>query len=298
LSAGAGSGAIPVATLPKDDTDHFKTLLPWKADGPNVKKTASGLQYVVIASGDPKGPKPAEGDEVDVQYDGRIAKDGTPFDATTGDETRQFRVGEVIPGWNEALALMVPGDVWMLYIPSNIAYGPGGRGPIPPNADLMFLVKLKTFSKPKTADEAMWAKTIPWPAGCARSIGKDIQYIVLKSGPAGEASPGENDMASIYFDVRLSDGTEMGGNVAEGAPANAPMSQIDRALPGAADALKAMKPGDRWLLRIPPEIAFKNPNPSLPLKFKSPLLVDLELTKVMRMPEQPQLPPGISLPPQ
>jgi len=40
--------------------------------------------------------------------------------------------------------MMKPGDRWMLYIPSKLAYGEKGTpgGPIPPNADLMFEVEM------------------------------------------------------------------------------------------------------------------------------------------------------------
>jgi len=35
----------------------------------------------------------------------------------------------VIKGWTEAMQLMVEGDKWELYIPSDLAYGNGGRPP-------------------------------------------------------------------------------------------------------------------------------------------------------------------------
>ena len=51
-------------------------------------------------------------------------------------------LGQVIKGWTEGLQLMRPGDVWMLYIPPELAYGAKGAGPIPENAALMFRIEL------------------------------------------------------------------------------------------------------------------------------------------------------------
>jgi FKBP-type peptidyl-prolyl cis-trans isomerase len=51
-------------------------------------------------------------------------------------------VGQVIPGWTEALQLMKEGDKWELYIPPKLGYGALGGGKIPPNSVLIFEVEL------------------------------------------------------------------------------------------------------------------------------------------------------------
>ena len=48
----------------------------------------------------------------------------------------------MIPGWVEALQLMKAGSKWRLFIPSQLAYGPQGAGPIGPNSTLIFDVEL------------------------------------------------------------------------------------------------------------------------------------------------------------
>ena len=53
-----------------------------------------------------------------------------------------FGVTQVIPGWVEALQLMKAGSKWRLFIPSQLAYGPQGAGPIGPNSTLIFDVEL------------------------------------------------------------------------------------------------------------------------------------------------------------
>ena len=107
----------------------------------NVVTTESGLQYKVITAGE--GASPSAADRVEVHYRGKLL-DGTEFDSSyKRNQPAQFGVTQVIPGWTEALQLMKEGAKWELYVPSNLAYGPGGAGElIGPNATLIFEVEL------------------------------------------------------------------------------------------------------------------------------------------------------------
>ena len=110
-----------------------------------VKTTASGLQYEVLQEGSGKQPK-AE-DFVTVHYTGKLI-DGTVFDSSVErGEPATFGVTQVIPGWVEALQLMKEGAKYRLFIPSQLAYGPQGAGPIGPNQTLIFDVELIKVGK-------------------------------------------------------------------------------------------------------------------------------------------------------
>lgn len=111
-----------------------------------VTTTESGLQYEVLTAG--TGPMPTSADQVRVHYHGTLI-DGKVFDSSVNrGEPVVFGVGQVIPGWTEALQLMPVGSKWKIYLPSNIAYGErGAGGDIGPNAALIFEVELLEIVK-------------------------------------------------------------------------------------------------------------------------------------------------------
>lgn len=105
-----------------------------------VVVTESGLQYLVVKEG--SGKKPGPNDVVTVHYTGRLI-DGTVFDSSVErGEPATFAVGQVIAGWVEGLQLMSEGAAYRLFIPSELAYGEHGTGPIQPNSALIFDVQL------------------------------------------------------------------------------------------------------------------------------------------------------------
>ena len=82
-------------------------------------------------------------DSVTVNYRGTLI-DGTEFDSSyKRGKPAEFPVGGVIKGWTEALQLMKPGAKWILYIPSDLAYGEHGKPPtIGENSVLVFEIEL------------------------------------------------------------------------------------------------------------------------------------------------------------
>ena len=120
-----------------------QAFLDENAKRDNVTVTASGLQYEVLSSGEASGEKPAVNSKVKVHYHGTLVN-GDVFDSSVQrGEPIEFAVNGVIPGWTEALQLMVPGDKWKLYVPHNLAYGAQGAGNvIGPYQALIFDVEL------------------------------------------------------------------------------------------------------------------------------------------------------------
>ena len=107
------------------------------------KITKSGLRYQIINEG--SGISPEKNNTVCVHYKGQLI-DGTVFDSSyKRNQPIEFKlgVGQVIPGWDEGIALLKVGDKARFVIPSYLAYGSqGAGGVIPPNANLIFDVEL------------------------------------------------------------------------------------------------------------------------------------------------------------
>lgn len=123
------------------NVEESRIYLEQNSKKEGVVTTESGLQYRVLAAGD--GASPRENSVVDVHYRGKLV-DGTEFDSSySRGEPATFPVGNVIPGWTEALQLMQEGDKWEITIPAELAYADQGAPPvIPPSAALIFEVEL------------------------------------------------------------------------------------------------------------------------------------------------------------
>ena len=145
LSAVALAQAADVAPAPAGpDMAAWQASFPWDPERVDATTLPSGVSIVVLEKSPSEGPSPLEGDQVVLHYEGRLAETSTFFDSSwsRGDPAR-FEAGTLVPGFNEALALMMPGDRFLVHIPADQAYGDEGWGEdIPPGADLMFQIEL------------------------------------------------------------------------------------------------------------------------------------------------------------
>lgn len=100
-----------------------------------------GLRWRRI-KGDGSGKHPSVQDMVKIHYAGTLI-DGTEFDSSyTRGEPASFPLAALIPAWQIAVPQMGVGDTIEIASPSDLAYGPVGKGPIPGGATLMFKIEL------------------------------------------------------------------------------------------------------------------------------------------------------------
>lgn len=107
-----------------------------------VTKTASGLYYLELSPG--TGDQIKTGDLVEVDYIGKLTT-GYKFDSSYDRGAHfTFTVGarQVIAGWDEGIQLMKVGEEARLFIPSYLGYGYRGSGSVPPNAVLIFDIRV------------------------------------------------------------------------------------------------------------------------------------------------------------
>lgn len=111
-----------------------------------ASKTASGLYYKIDRPG--SGVQAEAGKKVTVNYTGKLM-DGEVFDSNVDPKFNHVQPfefglgqGQVIKGWDEGVALLKKGTKATLYIPSTLAYGANGQGPIKPNSVLIFDVEV------------------------------------------------------------------------------------------------------------------------------------------------------------
>jgi FKBP-type peptidyl-prolyl cis-trans isomerase FkpA len=103
----------------------------------DASSTGSGLYYVIDIEG--TGTRPDANSDVEVKYKGYFTSNEVFDENKDGIE---FNLQNVIAGWTEGIPLFKEGGKGMLLIPSSLAYGPSGRGSIPPNSVLIFDIEL------------------------------------------------------------------------------------------------------------------------------------------------------------
>jgi FKBP-type peptidyl-prolyl cis-trans isomerase FklB len=103
-----------------------------------------------------------------------------------------------------------------------------------------------------------------------------LQYKILAAGDAKAPSPGPSDKVTVQYRGTLLDGTEFDSSYSRGTPAS---FQVNGVIKGWQEALVLMKPGAKWQLFVPPELAY-DVNSRPPIPPGSLLLFDVELISV------------------
>merc|ERR1719267_321850 len=148
-----------VALALAGSNEKSKAFLEANKAKPGVITLPSGLQYKVLRKGSGTH-HPTVNSPCECHYKGTLI-DGTQFDSSydRGSPTT-FAPNQVIKGWTEAMQLMVEGDKWEMYIPSDLGYGDRGSPPKIKGGDtLVFVMELlKIKGNKKRVKKCLYAK--------------------------------------------------------------------------------------------------------------------------------------------
>jgi FKBP-type peptidyl-prolyl cis-trans isomerase FkpA/FKBP-type peptidyl-prolyl cis-trans isomerase FklB len=119
-----------------------KHWLSLNAKREGVMQTESGLQYIILKKTD--GCYPDDGYKVKVHYKMVSVQSKSVVDSSYDrGQPSEFKLSKTIKGWREGVPMMRVGEIWELYIPSDLGYGPKGLGrDVPPNSVLVSQVHL------------------------------------------------------------------------------------------------------------------------------------------------------------
>ncbi len=245
-AAAVGELLSPQGTpsAPMELSDSIKTAYPED----QMKTTDSGLKYMVEQEG--TGAQPQNGEVVKVDYIANLA-DGTEFDNSyTSGQPMAFPLGEgrIIPGWDEAVALMQAGEKIKVIIPPELAFGDkGAGGVIPPNATLYFeleLVDILPGSPPSPTSVTETDFTV---------ADNGLKTYDITEGDGATAETGK--IVTLNYTGWLTDGTKFDSSIDRAQPATFALGQ-GQFIPGSDAGIEGMKVNGSRQMVIPAAAAF------------------------------------------
>jgi peptidylprolyl isomerase len=244
----ATAGARQQTPAPQTETKPIVRPIPAPPDvaapPDDAVKTKSGLATKVITPGTGT-ERPKADDMVTVHYTGWTSK-GAMFNSSyTRGKPSTFGVGRVIPGWGEAVQLMVVGEKRRAWIPEELAYkGRADR----PQGMLVFDIELIAFAANPTAAPADVAK----PPADAQKTKSGLAYKVLQAG-SGAEHPKRSSKVTVHYTGWTTDGKMFDSSVTRGQAATFPLDQV---IPGWTEGVQLMVEGEKTRFWIPQRLAY------------------------------------------
>ena len=130
------------------------------------------------------------------------------------------------------------------------------------NRSPLFLAALLAIAAPAVSAPALVPpETAPGPDflnrnGAAKGVvttTSGVQYFVVKSGPKTGPHPEPRDTVTVDYEVKLQNGQVIDSSYANGEPLT---GQAGSFVPGFSEALSLMRPGDEWIVWVPPQLGY------------------------------------------
>ncbi len=104
-----------------------------------------------------------------------------------------------------------------------------------------------------------------------------LQYTVINSGDTSGQNPSTSSTVMVHYRGTLIDGTEFDSSYSRGEPATFSLTGI---IPGWGEALQLMRPGDKWSVVIPPELAYGERGAGPQIGPNETLVFEIELLEI------------------
>jgi peptidylprolyl isomerase len=276
-----GYGASAMGKIPANSTLIFDVELiqviegvrPFDVKGKDTLTTPSGLKYVIVKE-NKAGEKAVSGTKVVANYSAYLL-DGKMFDSSIerGQPLKaNIGKGQLFTGLEEGISLMRKGEKARIIIPSKLAFGEKGSGPIPGNADIIFDIELTEVQKviPPVPYEIKGIEGKKTASGIT-------YYEVKRSGSTVKAEAGKT--VKVHYSGYLADGTMFDSSVERGEPIEFPLGQA-YVIQGWEEGIALMNVGDKLRLVIPYFLAYGEAGRPPQIPAKADLTFDVELIEV------------------
>ena len=260
----------PIAQVSQCLNDQYPADAP-QFEAVNIAEgniTSGGVRFVDISEGSGV-PIDSPSAAIRLHYSGWL-EDGCLFDssyARGGESTpADFSLTNLIPGFAEGVRGMKPGGERRFAIPSELAYGPSGRGAIPPNATIHFnveLVEVLAVESPPPAAQSVCMNDL-YPADAPQFEDVDpsngavtVGGVRLVDVETGSGFPLASLTATIriHYSGWLEDGCLFDSSYVrrDGATVDFPLENL---VPGFVEGVQGMQPGGERRMAIPPHLAY------------------------------------------
>lgn len=252
----------------------------WSEKYPDMKQTESGLMYQHTKVG--KGKAPKKGEKITIEYSGYL-EDGTLFETSENRPNElalMFGMNQMLPGWEEAFALMKEGGEIKILLPPWLGFGAQGKGNIPPNAHLTFDLALIKITDPavelkeaKVAFNNEVAEKYP----DAKSTKSGLYYIITEKGDGELPKAGQE--VEVHYSGFLTDGTKFDSSVDRDETFKFTLGK-GMVIKGWDEGIQLCKVGGKIKLIIPYWLAYGENGRPPTIPPKATLIFDVEVISV------------------
>ncbi len=253
---------------------------------PDVIKTDSGLSYVDDIVGEGREVKDGDlvvihfvawtlGDSANIYGDWQNDSTKNSFRIASSYETNQtlkYVVGskQFVKGSDEGFIGMKSGGKRTIIIPSELAYGDQGMGPIPPKASLKLFVEVLEVKDPIVAK--MWDVD----PKLFKETKSGLKYAIIEEGTGPEADSGK--IVAVHYSGFLTDGRKFDSSVERDEPLTIMLGRR-QVIPGWEEGIDLLRQGSKAQFVIPPQIGYGDRDLGI-IPPNSTLIFDVEIVEV------------------